>query len=134
MEIGEIRVGSWYLSTKFGVPVKCTLADLWELHIKCDGTEVDSEVIATVFQPLLITEEWILKSGQKPHNLDGGCWGYGDCVGYYPKSDGWHFIVDANDDGYGGFNYSTTEIEYVHQLQALYFYWNKEELEIKKPD
>lgn len=134
MEIGEIRVGNWYLSTKFGVPVKCTLADLWEMHINCEGAEVDSEVIARMFQPLTITEECLLKSGLKPHNLEDGFWGFDNCVGYWPKSDGWHFVVDANDNGYGGFNYTITEISYIHQLQSLYYDLNGKELEIKKPD
>jgi len=75
-----------------------------------------------------LSEEWLLRFGLKSHNLENGFYG-GECVGHYSKSDGgYYFVVDANDDGYGGFNYTTTEIEFVHELQNLYFFWNKEEL------
>lgn len=80
--------------------------------------------------PIPLTEEWLLKFGLNSHNLENGFYD-GTCIGHYPKSDGWYFVVDSYDDGYGGLNYTTKEIKYVHELQNLYFFWNDKELELK---
>ena len=82
------------------------------------------------YNPIHLTEEWLLKFGLNSQNLENGYYD-GTCIGHYPKSDGWYFVVDSYDDGYGGLNYTTKEIKYVHELQNLYFFWNDKELEIK---
>lgn len=132
MKASEWRIGNWvngvepYSTESKDFQVK----SISEKGINCllDNRQGDS--YATDVKPIPLTEEWLLKFGLNSHNLENGYYD-GTCIGHYPKSDGWYFVVDSYDDGYGGLNYTTKEIKYVHELQNLYFFWNDKELEIK---
>ena len=114
MKPQELRIGNWYQSVRWKKPVQLELSDLAELDHRCDGVELDSEIISEMFEPLPLTEEWLIKFGFQ---------NYGDMtignayISLSINSDGFYFIL--------------TKLEYVHQLQNLYFALTGKELTIK---
>lgn len=62
MKANELRIDNWYNSVKFNQPVQCDLSDLYELFLKSDGAYGDPP-IEEMFEPIIITEEWLLKFG-----------------------------------------------------------------------
>ncbi len=139
MKANELRIGNWVFDSELK---ECRVANLYYWYNNGDfyyGNNAPDDfdydrtdiVDLDKISPIPLTEEWLLKFKIKAHNLENGLYD-GTCVGYWPKSDcGYYFVVDANHDGYGGFNYTTTEISFVHELQNLYFAWHKEELTIE---
>ena len=89
-----------------------------------------------LIEPILLTEEWLLRFGAIDNNKD-------ERKKYNFKEINWYFGFIGN---YGDFRiyqytdnfkywldqYKTIEIKYVHQLQNLYFAITGEELKIKK--
>lgn len=63
MEAKELQINSYYNSVKWQKPVRLELSDLNELYHRCDGAELDSEIISTMFEPIELTEEWLIKTG-----------------------------------------------------------------------
>jgi len=122
MEASELRIGNWYLSTKFQTPVICEMGDFYEIYMRADGSS--EYTVDDIFEPLPLTEEWLLKFGFE--KIGGYLW---DCkkLGenrflnnpFSPT----HFEVR-------GF-IPKSHIQYVHQLQNLYFALTGEELIIK---
>ena len=110
MKINELRVGNWYYSVKFNIPVKCELSDLYELCVRSDGAYNDPP-IDEMFKPIIITERWLTKLGLK--KLKGCLVGYG--IAYGP-----HDINFLNRELYCYLNnYRLSNIQYVHQIQDL---------------
>ena len=62
MKKEELRIGNWYHSIKFGVPVMCDLTYLYNLSAIADGAD-DDPPINEMFEPIILTEEWLLKLG-----------------------------------------------------------------------
>jgi hypothetical protein len=68
----------------------------------------------SLYDPIPLTEEWLLKFGLMSIKTELGLWNNGDAI---------------------YFNYGlekSIQLKYVHQLQNLYFALTGEELEIKK--
>ena len=127
MKIEEIRVGNWYLSTKWKKPVICDLTDLYEIYARCDGA-YDDPPVDEIFEPLLLTEEWLLKLDFRITNMKN----------MYIKNWGNNgvevIIIDYHYKG--GFEYQLgnakfKKVDYVHQLQNLFSALTVEELKTK---
>jgi len=136
MKINEIRVGNWFNSIKWNKPVYCELVDLYELCAMSDGAYNDPP-IDCMFEPLPLTEEWLLK------------FGFEYCQFTIPDEDG--VLRDKKESNkdyfkhpklsekisyylpYHHLNYyiGSVEIRYVHQLQNFCFAICGKELEIK---
>ena len=100
------------------------------------GLKVDSSTFLSVdineINPIPLTEEWLLKLGFKYKKWDDHFiiknGNYFNSIKKY--DDGWHYNTDESD----ATCYYLTTIQYVHQLQNLYFALTGEELEIKDND
>ncbi len=114
MKKEELRIGNWYQSVKWGVPVRCDLTDLYNLSANADGAD-DDPPIDEMFAPILLTEEWLKKLGFKPLKNDFQMKG----LIIHKRKRG--FIVRR----------SIQQLFYVHQLQNLYFALTGSELEIQ---
>lgn len=86
--------------------------------------------------PVPITDERLIKFGYvkqderilEPHSSFAGAiiWerDYKDILFYEGQ---YHFVIDTVADDYE-INFVTKEIEFVHQLQNIYFVWNDKEI------
>ena len=81
------------------------------------------------YNPIPLTEEWLLKLGFKYKKWDDHFiiknGNYFNSIKKY--DDGWYYNTDESE----ATCYYLTTIKYVHQLQNLYFALTSEELEIK---
>ena len=129
MKATELRINNWYTSTKFRVPVQCELVDLYELCVASDGA-CDYPPIEEMFEPIPLTEEWLLKFG----------WVWNEemkAYEKYPNGDARMDLEKMIGGSYRMFNYVlkaliAERIWHVHQLQNLYFALTNEELTIKQ--
>jgi len=116
MKATELRINNWYTSVKFGVPVQCELTDLSQLCVMSDGAYTDPP-IEEMFEPIPLTEEWLLKFGFKNYSRI-----------WYGRDDFWSCrMIDEGVE----FPHVELSINYVHHLQNLYFALTNTELEIK---
>jgi len=44
MKVNELRIGNWYISSKFECPVVCDLSDFYELCAISDGALTKQEL------------------------------------------------------------------------------------------
>lgn len=119
MKKEELRIGSYYRSVKFGVPVRCTLADLYDLCAQSDGA-YDDPPIEDMFEPIPITDEWVDNMGARDTELTPAA------NGIVIKSDideQWCWVVMSM-----GMGVVVKPVYYVHELQNLYFAMTGEEL------
>ncbi len=133
MKIQEIRVGNWYNSVKFGCPVQCELFELHELYVRSNGAYGDPP-IEEVFEPIPLTEEWLLKYGFEKDSIHDDyfkpCGEYEIKIvinafsGSLTNDPSWFISIQT---GYGN-QPVTIYKKYVHQLQNLYFALTGEEL------
>ena len=138
MKATELRVNNWYNSTKFQIPIICEFADFAELDARADGAKVDEDLVDEMFQPILLTEEWLLKFGFETR-LINNCFleYYLSCTPPKYKKDYVLRWWDANNERriFWSPVLSGTihhfPCKYVHQLQNLYFALTGNELEIK---
>lgn len=72
--------------------------------------------------PIPLTEEWLLKFGKKAEKNDD----YGGFIIYYPNGNGMR--IKNNE---WSSQHISVKLEYVHQLQNLYFALTNEKLTIK---
>ena len=122
MKATELRIGNWYTSVKFGVPVQCELTDLSQLCVMSDGAYTDPP-IEEMFEPIPLTEEWLLKFG---FDYDNETSTY-SLLTSLRKCDLCIDILLSD----GEYFWKYVELKYVHQLQNLYFALTGNELEIK---
>ena len=133
MKANELRVNNWYTSVKFGVPVQCELTDFSQLDVMSDGAYNDPP-IEEMFDPIPLTEEWLLKFGFEKHKIKE--YYFKDCGDYeiqvvinafsgtLNKEPNWFISIMT---GYGSQPVTLTRY-YVHTLQNLYFALTGEEL------
>ena len=124
---GELRIGNWYNSVKFGNSVQCELVDLYDLCANSEGA-YSHPPIDKMFTPIPLTEEWLKKFGFKPYKPGGNGFRLGKMVIYV--------LPLCNEVEYDSIDFEArtnimTNIKYVHQLQNLYFALTGEELTIK---
>jgi len=93
-------------------------------YIECSGSGVKS---SEPYQPIQLTEEWLLKFGFEllcRKSPDG----YKDTIFSMQKP---YWTLMQLDKGWGVQFWQGNKLEYVHQLQNLYFALTGEELEMK---
>lgn len=128
MKAPELRVGNWFYSTAKG------RNEQFEKHHFCshNDSSVESYYIEECAEPIPLTEEWLERFG-----FEIECLAANDCRAV--KGD---FYITLDHDGSTVIGYPTSigmrnkwmfvqDIEYVHQLQNLYFALSGEELELK---
>ena len=128
METTELRIGN--------------LVNLMLNHedfktIRVDVTDLINIPHGGVYEPIPITEEWLLKFGFEPINKhDNTFITYADWTHNYflqldvRKGDNKYLILDNSFDDLRAF--SMVDIEYVHQLQNLYFALTGNELKYEE--
>jgi len=136
MKPNELRVGNWYKSVKFGVPVHCTFSDFYELEIMADGSKVDEDIVWRMFEPIVLDYEWAEKLGFS-HGYDnwmdikfGIYWEYKSTELSVNVVSGYCYLASV--EGHFSPAYLGSKINYVHQLQNLYFALTGQELTINK--
>ena len=127
----DLRIGSTYHSVKWKIPVTLEAEDIAELVVMADGANID-HYIDSVFQPIPLTEEWLVKFGfnekYKSTSNRWTKWAEGVNAGLEL-----HDCEDEHGNIHGVFLHDfTLEVKYVHQLQNLYFALTGEELTYTK--
>jgi len=126
MEAKELRIGNFFNEKYSSETIK--VVGLSEDRIDFSGCYLSKWQC----EPIPLTEEWLLKFGfenkeSKIYFLMVNKWGF--AIG----SDGSYGLYNNQDAWNRGESFSNREtIDYVHQLQNLYFALTGEELEIKK--
>lgn len=123
MKVQELRIGDWYLSTKFQVPVICEMGDFYEIYARADGSA--EYTVDDIFEPIPLTEEWLLKFGFE--NIGGYLWNCRE-LGENRFINNPYGITHFEIKGH----YEKKHIQYVHQLQNLYLDLTGNELTIEK--
>ena len=122
VQVNELRIGNWVIDNDDNQIAKVTQLEIDENHPEI--TDVDC-------QPISITVKWLINFGFKIVRKKSILGEVIDIYQQYLSSrisiftigyDKW--ILDINDK-------DIVEIQYIHQLQNLYFVLTKEELEIK---
>ena len=125
MEVNELRVGNFVWEEYGGLYEVINInsegfgyVDLRKPTFKCIGRYEIGSV-----KPIPLTKEWLLKLGIQ----------YSDFEGLFQIGG---YDIDAKDGSYCHFYFNEygdwyKEIEYVHQLQNLYFALTGEELKLK---
>ncbi len=110
MKANEIRLSNWFIGYDYK-PFK------WEIeHFANLATVYPDEIIKS---PIPLTEEILIKAGFK-EEYDG--WVFGKTIFITKDDDGWHV---------GNFGFFINSIQYLHQLQNLYFALTGEEIKIE---
>ena len=126
MKASELRIGNYvkYLTLNGNSEILANGIYLFELG----ELELD---------PILLTEEWLLKFGFE--NNKHGNWNRYFKDGIYPRSFAFQFYKNGRVDfWYGDFNVGNLNrikynpLQYVHQLQNLYFALTGKELEYEQ--
>jgi hypothetical protein len=129
IKIEELRIGN--LVSSIGIIYKVTLIDI---HGNIRGVEGSTSFnLDKTTNPIPLTEEWLLKFGFQqtdPKKFIGGLYTRKKTDGFYG------FYINKETMSYCTFDYEGTiediiKIEYVHQLQNLYFALTGEELNYK---
>ena len=127
----ELRINNWYKSAKFQVPVQCMIEDFYELCVLCDDADLDEEIISRMFEPLPLTEEWLVKSNCSKINVPNMyAIGRGDvCISIRFLEEGGNKICIITDDEE---LYLKNHVKYLHEFQNLCLDLTKEEVIFKK--
>jgi len=136
MKANELRIGNWierlFEGESTGIE-ECSIRTIWDAF----KFETEAGIHKFQFQPIPLTEEWLLKFGFEK-------WGRDDLPRTLSYSIGWIKIFPSNSFcdfmGYGFIYYKpdhekSTEsarvnIQNLHQLQNLYFALTGEELKL----
>jgi len=120
MKATELRIGNWVQDRH---SEECGMIDIVVLGI-IDAMENHS------YEPIPLTEEWLVKFGFKNKSNSGsayyllfsGDYGLGLQEGLTQETRGMYYYFMTNSD-------RSIKIEYVHQLQNLYFALTGQELQ-----
>jgi hypothetical protein len=130
MKATELRINNWYNSVKWGIPVRCELTDFTQLDVMSDGA-YDDPPIEYMFEPIPLTEEWLLKFGFEI-KYDGEFakdYKFKNLKVRHKKQTLIYIVAIWDEDDN---DCAIIYLDYVHQLQNLYFALTGEELKIKK--
>lgn len=125
----ELRIGNWYMSVKFNIPVMCELTDFTQLDHMSDGAYNDPP-IKDLFNPIPLTEEWLMKfhsgeeiekSGRFPNEITI----YDRFLFIYKSEYKYWYVITAYHKEY------LTKIEFVHEYQNFILALTGEELKTK---
>lgn len=136
IQANELRIGN--LLKYGGIDTKITHLDIRYLAIK-ESLKKDT----SIYQPILLTEEWLLKAGFVKYQWMNGYFIntiFGDLMIQFYKTEIHLFFTKISYDSQGMKFYgrkfinnktSFTDCKYIHQLQNLYYCLCGEELTIK---
>ena len=130
MKAEELRINSWYKSVKFGVPVKWELTDFSQLDVMSDGAYNDPPIDEYI-EPIPLTEEWLLKLR---FEVFDSVRFLGDGYNVWkqlPNSRFSLYTIDGLQWICRILAHELNEVQYVHQLQNLYFALTGNELTIR---
>jgi len=123
MKATELRIGNYVKCYVKGITDRFDTVQLNIYHL----TDICKQIKDYKYEPIPLTEEWLLKFGFELDIEDDG----------YQKG---KYKVSVSDEGCLFFIYvgyypeEIAEFKYIHQLQNLYFALTGEELEIKDED
>jgi len=108
-----------------GKPIKVSIETIFAIS-KCVGE-------TAMYQPIQLTEEWLLKCGFEKktyahltlYYFSLKVLSHGE-ISFHPKENGFNIDLGTTT----GYQFGTTNIKYVHQLQNLYFALTGEELTV----
>jgi len=125
----ELRIGNVVLDKDNNI---FTIAGISEGSVFKEGDYIGTPI--EWIKPVLITEEWLLKLGFEKEKYSSLSINFfrlkvlsHGTISFYPKEKGFNIELGTT----SGYNFGTTKIEYVHQLQNLYFALTNEELTFK---
>lgn len=131
----ELRIGNWYLSTKFRVPVYCEISDFSQMEALAEGVRVDAEIVSQVFEPIPLNKEWLMCLGFEKHE-DGFFEYY--VIKYWNSIKTVESKIELSLENMGNYHIgiwigadSVVHIYTVHQLQNLYRALTGKELTVK---
>lgn len=108
----ELRIGNYINNSN-------KVLSITDSGILCTGLSMTGVVLIEIPKPIPLTEEWLLKFG-----FEYKSYGYGEKEWKQWNYKGFNL---------NGFEYSSyLKIDYLHQLQNLYFALTNEELTIKE--
>ena len=107
MDAKELRIGNYV--NKHG-----NLNIIDGIAIGFISTSIGGAIFQNKIEPILLTEEWLLKFGFYKSNVTAR-------IDLYPEDDGVYFYFNIDPA-------KRVKIEYVHQLQTLFFALTGEEL------
>lgn len=130
MEAKELRIGNIVQDIQYKSPMRIVQfygTTMFELDSPyMDYTDYRCDADLDKYEPVLITEDWLIKLGAKNTgteiylDIDSE---YGNTlINYFDRK---MFLIDCDGGSIG------IEIKYVHQLQNLYFALTGKELTIK---
>jgi hypothetical protein len=113
MEAKELRIGNYVCVTeKHTLKVKIINDEDEIMSTVSDNSPYITTASLLAFKPIPLTEEWLLKFGfENPLSS------------IFLNKSGWIISYEQH-----SFRWQTTPLEYVHQLQNLYFALTNEEL------
>lgn len=119
MEAKELRIGNWVMGN---APFQVDLNTMF-LHFSYMNQTGKQR-----YEPIPLTEEWLERLGVKPKYNDEF---YENEV--YQDRWGFHFVIAREYGEHGHAYYIEVDVEFVHDVQNLYFYHNnKKELELNE--
>lgn len=122
MEANELRIGNFVLFSNDGTIF--TVGSIEEKGFTVQNEEETTWIESEEFEPIPLTEEWLLKFGFK---LNMNWFNWNAAIGENEIGD-FKLALRYTDD-FGWFYQSRcTPLKYVHQLQNLYFAITGEEL------
>jgi hypothetical protein len=131
MKINELRIGNYISPLGMGITVVEGLC-IWDGLIHSSNF---AERGIEDFEPIPLTEEWLLKFGFEDVDLNmsgsnwlvkeqKGIWRQAIRIAYSERSDEWSLTLECVSPP----TLSISRLKYVHQLQNLYFALTGEEI------
>lgn len=118
----DLRIGNWYHSVKFNCPVVCEASDIVQIYHNADGAEVDEDHIAMVFKPIILTGHWFVQ-------FDFAMW----YNGLIAVKSGVELAKEQGIYRYAHGKDRWKDVDFVHQLQNLYYPLTGTELSLSNP-
>ena len=129
MKANELRLGNLVTAT---LTNEIYEIGIWALRVIEDGNYQNSYDTETkVYKAIPLTEEWLLKFGFKKQ-LDKS-FAKNDFSIFLDKRFKTNLFLQENQEDFKWFSYEL-KVEYIHQLQNLYFALTGEELKIKEDE
>ena len=127
MGTGELRIGNYVSDGHYGFMAVSLVDDRgWITLLPIGYVTHSPRVEASLVSPIKLTEEWLVKFGFEKREqktiLDYPIWVKDDSEYFFQADEGFYHNLVHSDNH---------QIEYVHQLQNLYFALTRTELQLQ---